>query len=109
MSGVDLRQGVLVTEGKESASLSHEELASCRHSQDIVRALEAKLGHSLKRYYYFKPNELDGGWECVSGPAEASIQRKEVIVKVEKIVEIPTEPTMKALWGKWVSMAKGWL
>lgn len=181
MSGIDLRDhSISITEGRETVSLSRDELSVCRHSQDIVQALEAKLGHSLKHYYYFKYNVLADGWECSSGPAGYSLKPKEVIkeipvveyvdrevvkevikevpvekivyvdkpvpyekivevevvkyvdkpiyvdkivdriveserkvyvdraveVPVEKIVEVPSEPTMKALWNKWVNTMK---
>lgn len=185
MGGIDLRDhGISITESRETVSLSRDELAVCRHSQDVVQALEAKLGRSLKRYYYFKYNALDDGWECSSGPAGHNLQPKEVIkevpvveyvdrevvkeiikeipvekviyvdkpipyekvvevevvkyidkpayvdkivdriveserkvyvdrvvetpVEIEKIVEVPVEPTMKALLGKWANTAKGW-
>lgn len=104
MSGIDLRNGgVTITEGKETVSLSREELSHCRHSQDVVQTLEAKLGHSLKHYYYFKYNAIDDGWECSSGPAGYNLQPKEVIKEVpvtefverviekEVIKEVPVE------------------
>lgn len=104
MSGIDLREGgVCITEGNETVSLSRDELATCRHSQDVVHALEAKLGHSLRHYYYFKYNARDEGWECSSGPAGHNLQPKEVIKEVpvveyvdrlverEVIREVPVE------------------
>ena len=104
MHSIDLSQGgISITEGKETVSLSEDELSQCRHSQDVVEALERKLGRSLRHYYYFKYDAVSGGWECSSGPTGLNLQPKEVIKEVpvteyverviekEKIVEVPVE------------------
>lgn len=104
MSGIDLSQGgVSITEGKDTVSLSRQEMEKCRHSQDVVRALEEKLGRSLRNYYYFKYDAANDAWSCVSGDPGINTHPKEVIRKVpvteyvervvekEKIVEVPVE------------------